>query len=187
MNSNKVLNTSFLSGSHFTLSVKDLPDLEFNIQSCNLPGVSSEPVVAPVSTGYLKSAGDHLFYDDFEISFINDESLNAWSSVYKWQRAASPDNLLGENSNQYKQYIEEYGSVYREATLFVLTNSLNVNIVVNFFNIFPISLEGLQFSVTDTEDRKIISRVRFGYTHYELSFNSEYNINGSFANNHITF
>lgn len=186
MNSNKVLNTSFLSGSHFTFNIPDFTDLEFNIQNANLPGVTSQAIVTPVAAGYMKSSGEHLSYNNLKISFINDESLNCWSSIYNWMRAASPDNFSDSGNNQYKKFVEQYGSIYKDATMFILTNSLNVNIIVNFKNIFPTYLSDLDFSVTDIEDRKIVSDVYFEYSHYEIDFNDEYNA-GSNSNNHITF
>lgn len=188
-NSNKVFNTSFLSGSHFVFKIDGFPNLEFNIQEANLPSIQSNPKTISTPAGNMAVSGEHVDYDVLKLGFICSETLNEWRELYAWIRAFSPTSVLPETGNapenQYNTWQETHGDLYRSATLMVLTNSLHINITVTFYNLFPYSLSGIPFSTKDTDDRKIISTAMFGYTHYDLEVNPIYNTNGYVADNKI--
>jgi hypothetical protein len=182
-NSIKVYNTSTLSGSHFEFNVMGYDNLNFNVQTANLPAIQVNPreIITPVGSTHL--AGDKVQYEILEISFIVDESLNSWRDIYNWLRALAPTNVIDASSqNQYVNYDKD---LYTSATLFILTNSLHVNLKCTFHNLFPITLTGLDFSTKDTEDRKLFATVTFAYDYYDLEINTLYNQNGAVPDNII--
>jgi len=183
-NSINVNNTSFLSGSHFDFNVTGYPNINFTVQSCNLPAVQNSPRAIPTPFGDTHISGDKLQYQTLDISFIIDETLNNYREIYNWIRALAPTNALEEGliNNQYVTYTNP---LYTVGNLFILTNSLHINITATFHNLFPISLSNLDFSVKDTDDRKLIANVSFAYDYYDLQVNSTYNPNGYVPDNII--
>lgn len=171
-NSINVYNTSNLSGSHFEFNVIGYDNLNFNIQTANLPSIQVNPKEVPTPVGATHVAGDKVQYETLELSFIVDESLNDWRECYNWMRALAPTHLDSTLYNQYTNYDKD---LYTSATLFILTNSLHVNVKCTFHNLFPISLTGLDFSTKDVEDRKLFSTVTFAYDYYDLEVNPIYN------------
>ena len=171
-NSINVYNTSTLSGSHFEFNILGYDNLNFNVQTANLPSIQGNPKEIPTPVGSTHFAGDKVQYETLEISFIVDESLNDWREVYNWMRALAPSHLDSLALNQYSTYTKD---LYTSATLFILTNSLHVNVKCTFHNLFPISLTGLDFSTKDTEDRKLFSTVTFAYDYFDLEVNPIYN------------
>lgn len=185
INSIGVHNLSFASGSHFDFKIDNFPDLNFTIQSANLPGVSTSPREVPTPVGPTYHAGDKLYYEILDINFIVDESLQNWLSVYNWMRALAPTHVIdAEAKSQYDLWKEEK-DLYSTAVLYILTNSLNWNLKVTLHNIFPISLTGLPYRITNQEDEKIYSTVKFAFDYYDVEVNPNYNTL-SVANNVIS-
>lgn len=182
--SSKIYNPSFVSGSHFLLNISGFDNLNFNIQSCNLPAVTSNIRQITTPSGDTPYSGDHLDYEVFEISIIHDESLNAFKEIYNWIRALNPTHFLNDSEdNQYLNWEKNNGDLYRNASLFILTNSLHINVEVKFFNLFPFHISGLDFKTTDTEDRKLFSTISFAYSYYNIITNPEYNLEGYVTDN----
>lgn len=173
--SKQVYNINNLSGSHFVFLLKDFPNLNFTIQNVNLPGVFGSMIQMPTPVGKFNAAMDKLEYETLMIEFLVDESLNNWREVYNWLRALAPTNLF-TTSNQYAQLKEaRNGTLVTPGTLYILTNSLHINVKVEFKNMFPISLSGLDLSTQDTTDRKLHAKVQFAYDYFDISVNTEFN------------
>ena len=183
-NSIKVYNTSTLSGSHFEFSIAGYPNLLFTVQTCNLPAVQNNPKAIPTPFGDTHVSGDKVEYQTLDISFIVDETLNNWREIYAWIRALAPTNAIEEGliNNQYVSYDKP---LYSVGNLYILTNSLHINLTATFNNLFPISLSNLDFSVKDTEDRKLFATVSFAYDYFDLQVNPIYNPNGYVPDNVI--
>lgn len=182
-NSINVKNYSLLSGSHFDFSIAGYPDLNFTVQDCNLPMVQTSYKELSTPVGPTHVAGDKLIYETLQITFIVDETLNNWRSIYNWLRALSPTNIIDAAlKNQYLNYDKD---LYTSAILSILTNSLHMNVNLTFFNLFPISLTGLDFSTKDTTDRKLFATVTFAYDYYNMEVNDAYNPNGYVPSNTI--
>lgn len=186
-NSLSVYNPSTLSGSHFTFSITGYPNLNFTLQTVNLPGVQTNPREIPTPVGSTHVAGDKLGYEPLIASFIVDETLNNWREMYGWMRALSPTNLIeDEGALANNQYVTYDKPLYSIGMLYILTNSLNINLKLKYTNLFPISLSGLQFSTQDKDDRKLFANVTFAYDYYDITVSESYNSNGFVPNNVIS-
>lgn len=176
INSTNVKNTNFLSGSHFAFFITELPDLNFTVQTANIPGIELSPKEIPTSVGMTHIAGDKIHYEVLEIGFIVDETMNNYRSIYNWARALAPTNII--NAALDNQYVNYDKPLYTSGVLNILTNSLHINVTLKFKNLFPISLTGLDFSTKDIEDRKLYATVRFAYDYFDIEIDNTYNPNG---------
>lgn len=182
-NSINVKNFSLLSGSHFEFTILGYPDLNFTVQTCNLPAVNSNPKEIMTAVGPTHLAGDKLMYETLEIGFIVDETLNNWRSIYNWLRALATTNII--DAQHYNQYVNYDKDLYSVGNLSILTNSLHLNVNLKFHNLFPISLTGLDFSTKDVTDRKLFATATFAYDYYDIEVNSTYNLDGYIEDNVI--
>ena len=181
-----VHNLNSLSGTSFTFQLANFPNLNFTVQDANLPSVVGRAIEMSTPIGKWNAAMDKIEYEVLELSFLVDETLNNWREVYNWMRALAPTNLFSD-SNQYSVLKNSsQGKLVSPATLYILTNALNINLKVEFKNVFPISLSGIDFSTQDTTDRKIHCKVTFAYDYYDITVVDTYNQEGYVPSNIIT-
>lgn len=175
-NSNKnVYNLNNLSGNSYIFTLDKYPNVTFTVQSVNLPGVSSSPKDISTPVGTYFEAGDHLNYLPLNVSFIVDESLNNWREVYNWMRELSPTHV-GLGYDKVSQYVKlKQEGLTTTARLICLTNNLNINVKSVFYDVFPVSLSGINFNVTNEDNEIITATVSFVYTYYDLTVNDDYN------------
>ena len=55
-----------------------------------------------------------------------------------------------------------------DATMSITDSNNKVNIEVRFNNLFPTSLEAIQFDITDTTMPYLTASASFAYSHYEI-------------------
>jgi hypothetical protein len=181
-------NINPLSPTGFRFSIQKLPKLQFYCQTVNLPGI----VLGEPSFGTPFSAiplpGETLTFSDLQVQFLIDKNMENFKAIQGWMYG------LGFPQN-YQQYINfqhldqtyptttnpaasdttvgladrnDLSKNYSDASLFILTNNNTENILLNFRNVFPTSLETLTFTGVDTDVTYLIGNATFKYTYYEF-------------------
>lgn len=173
--SKNVYNINQTSSTNFVFLLQGFPNLNFTIQSANLPGIFGRMIEMPTPVGNWNAQYDKIDYETLVVEFLVDESLNNWREIYNWQRALAPTNLYSGN-NQYRLWKAAGKPFVSPATLYILTNSNNICIQVDFKNAFPISITGLDFTTTAKEDQKLYAKVQFAYDYFDLTVNTEFNL-----------
>jgi hypothetical protein len=102
--------------------------------------------------------GGGVSFGDFSVSFIVDEDLKNYNSIHKWIR----DN---GNADQMQRTTKE-SDIYTNAQLHIVTSQYNPAFVIEFRNIFPISLSGLQFDATITDVEYITAEITFKHQQF---------------------
>lgn len=164
--SDNVHNHNTLSPIGFEFVLSRTPNIVWSVQSANVPGVSLGDSSRNYSTGKAAIPGDNLEYNEFTINFIVDESLNNWREIYNWMRGLAPTALGGEN--QYSNLKNSDYNTTSDATLILLTNSGNPNIIIDFKDVFPFSLGDVQMNITETSIEAIQVSVSFRYSYMNL-------------------
>ena len=77
-------NINYLSPIGFRFQITKFPEVNYFCQSANIPGISIGQIdlPTPTSTGYL--AGDEVAFEELTISFVIDENMINWLSIYDW-------------------------------------------------------------------------------------------------------
>ena len=80
-------NLNFLSPINFKFMLKRAPHVNFFIQKINIPGLSLPTI--DVSNPLIKVpyAGDHLNYEELNISFKVDEDLQNYMEINTWLKS----------------------------------------------------------------------------------------------------
>ena len=93
------------------------------------------------------------------VRFLIDEELKNYHSIHSWIRKYGLSD---------KQLIPGESDLYSNARLMILTSHSNTNHIVEFTNIFPISLSGVPFDATVGDVEYLLADVTFKYEKYEL-------------------
>tara|TARA_A100001201_G_scaffold4082_3_gene8650 strand:+ start:766 stop:1278 length:513 start_codon:yes stop_codon:yes gene_type:complete len=155
-------NTNFLSPVAFRFTCDILPQTEFYCQSANLPGVSiaAPEVSTPFGPNYV--AGDRVEYEELNIRMIIDENLKNFSEIYEWITGLG----ISENFERYQERARK--GLDAQGVLTILTGSNVPQVEIHFRKMFPISISGLQFDISNTDIVYLTADMSFRYNNYQV-------------------
>lgn len=161
------INKSFLSNNKFEFVINRLPNVRFFIQSINLPTISLLNTQVPNPYVTAQIPGNQLYFEGLTITYMMDENMGGWQEIYDWiTNLGNPEgiNKLGTLTRIPGQP----NSVTSDASLLIKTNANNPAIRIEFKDLFPSELGGVQFSSTETQEF-LTSTISFLYTHYTVT------------------
>ena len=164
---------NFLRPNAFLFSVKDLPNTSFTCQSANLPSLDLGFAVQSTPFTDLPTIGDKLNFGEFTIRFIVDEYMSNYLELYRWIVALG----FPGNYKQYGNFIQTRtdrfpfttdAGAYSDGTLTILNSSNLPQQRIIFSDIFPISLEALDFDVTGATLEYFTAIASFKYKFFDV-------------------
>ena len=155
-------NRNFLNPIGYILKLEKFEGVDFFCQTANVPDVQmpTTEVASPFRNLPIIPGGGVTF-GDFSVRFIVDEDLKNYNAIYSWIR----DN---GNADQMQRETE-FGDIYTHGQLHIVTSHFNPAFIVDFKNIFPVSLSGLQFDATITDVEYITAEVTFKHQEYSIN------------------
>ena len=176
----------YASPTQFKFGIHQLPKVEFFTLSANVPGITAGVVTRATPFKDIPIVGDKLTYENLSITFLVDEYLENYISLHNWMTGIGfptdrqefrtfrdvtsntpasgktpPTDLVGKAIPDR--------ALYSDAYLMVLSNKNNPIVEVNFQNIFPISLGGLDFTQNVTDVEYVTATADFAYQIYEIN------------------
>jgi len=157
-------NRNFLNPIGYLLKLEKFEGVDFFCQTANIPDVSmpTTEVASPFRNLPIVPGGGVTF-GDFSVRFIVDEDLVNYNSIYKWIR----DN---GNADQMQRTTEK-SDIYTNGQLNIVTSQYNPAFVIDYRDIFPVSLSGLQFDATMTDVEYITAEVTFKHQQFFIRNN----------------
>mgnify|MGYP003340553023 FL=1 len=154
-------NRNFLNPIGYLLKLEKFEGVDFFCQTANVPDVSM-PVteVASPFRNLPIIPGGGVTFGDFSVRFIVDEDLVNYNAVHKWIRDVG-------NADQMARTTPEK-DILTNGQLHIVTSQYNPAFVVEFKDIFPVSLSGLQFDATITDVEYITVEVTFKHQQFFL-------------------
>ena len=157
-------NRNFLNPIGYLLKLDIFEGTDFFCQSANIPDISMPVTEVPTRFRSLPVVpGGGVSFGDFNLRFIVDEDLKNYNSIHKWIR----DN---GNADQMQRTTKE-SDIYTNGQLHIVTSQYNPAFVVEFRDIFPVSLTGLQFDATMTDVEYITAEVTFKHQQFFIRDN----------------
>jgi hypothetical protein len=151
-------NSNFLQPTKFVLTFAELPDTVYFCQQANIPGVKLGEALQSTPNLDLFHSGTKLQYSTFDITFLVNEDLAAWTTIYNWMK---------ELSSVEASYIERRAT-RKQATLTVMSNLNNPKMRVKYVNVWPTSITDLQFDTTLSADSHMTASATFRYDYFEI-------------------
>ena len=157
-------NLNQLNVVSFDVSFSRLPAVQYFCQRISLPTVVLGETNEPSPFLNLPLEGDTLTFEALSLSFIVDEDLQNYISIYNRLTA------LGF-PRDFKQFsiLEEPAaasrtlSKYSDLTIVLHTNKSNPNYKIKFTDCFPTSLSSIQFDATPTGMDPIVVDATFNF------------------------
>lgn len=170
---------NYLRPNAFRFAVKDIPNVSFTCQSANLPALALGSAVQPTPFADIPRIGDKLQFGDLSIRFLIESDMANYMELYRWLVALG----FPKDYDQFGAFVKNRPSAfpfkvnnvgrtevlaYSDATLTILdsTNVPKVNIM--FKDIFPVSLEALDFDIASASVEYFTAIASFKYTLYEV-------------------
>jgi hypothetical protein len=172
-------NLNFLAPSQFVFTMNSIRDVAYTCQTANIPNVTlgSSPIATRLSDVHMP--GDTVTYGELIITFLVDEDMVNYKSLHDWIRKVG----TAVDTAEYDEYIRNQRArrselegvkpvpiapTMTDATLSIMNNNNVANIEIRFNDLFPISLEALQFDITDTSVPYLTAAATFQYKNYDI-------------------
>ena len=170
------INTDLLQSTKFRVTFSKLPGVTYFCNSANLPGISLTEIPMPTPFVELYLPGEKAIYDTFNITFLVDEDLRAWTELHDWIRGTTFPTNFDEYVNLARtqpitnnRIVQPRSAVYSDAILTIYTNKNNPNFRVKLIDLFPTTVGSLSFASGDSAENIITADAtfRFSYFNYE--------------------
>jgi hypothetical protein len=150
--------TNLLQPTKYLLNFPEISDATYFCQKANIPGVSLGMALQETPNLNLYHSGTKIEYNTFDITFIVNEDLSAWLSLYNWMIDLSSVN------NSYTRRQENT----KQAVLTVMSNLNNPKLRVKLNDIFPLTLSDLEFDTTLSAEEHIVASASFRYDWFDI-------------------
>ena len=177
----------YLSPTQFKFNIHQLPKVEFFTVSAQVPSISMGNAFSPTRLVDLPMMGDKVTYDPLQITFICDEFLENYLSIHEWITAigfpkstdqfknfrastsATPETTRGSSTDigDVKPATAAKG-MFSDASLTVLSNKNNPVANIFFRDLYPTSLDALEFTQAATDVEYVSVNATFAYSIYEI-------------------
>ena len=167
----QIQNRNFLSPVGFKFVLGKHPKVDFISQSANIPDLSLATQIQPTYLKDLDIPGEKLTYGDFSLSFLVDENMENYQSIYDWLTGLG----FPETTKEIAEIIKDSDGqrdpkeAFSDGTLQILSSNFQPIVQVKFVDLFPIALSSLNFDVSEPDIQYFTAEVTFRYTIYELT------------------
>ena len=156
-------NLNQLNVVSFDVTFSRLPAVQYFCQRISLPTVVLGETNEPSPFLNLPLEGDTLTYEALSLSFIIDEDLQNYISIYEWLTALGFPREYGQFAALKEQSTGSTLTKYSDLTIVLHTNKSNPNYRVKFTDCFPTSLSSIQFDATPTGMDPIVVDATFNF------------------------
>ncbi len=164
------INKNFLSPLGFRFFIKKLPNVNFFVQKVNVPGIAiPQNPAMPNPFTKIPYAGDHLEFNELQLTYRVDESLTNYLEVYNWIRGLAFPESYEEYSALASKSPTSGEGLKSDASLIITTNGKSPNFECVFEDVFPINLSSMDFVTTDETVNYIEATATFLYTQFKIS------------------
>ena len=181
----------YASPIQFRFKITKLPQVEFFIQTANIPGISLGATNQETPLKDIAGVGDKVTYQTLDVSFLVDENLNNYKELHDWltglgfpQSHSQFSSLLATGHDRFPTSkvgtatvssdagritspLSE-GAAYSDATLTVLNSKNIAKTEIRFHNVYPTQLGGLSYDIKASDVDYLQVNASFAYMFYEI-------------------
>lgn len=170
---------NYLKPNAFRFSIKELPGVAYTCQSANLPSIQLGFAQQATPFRDIPRIGDKLDYGELVIRFLISENMSNYLELFEWLVALGfPNNyneygnFTGERLNRFPFYKTTRGTnetlAYSDATLTILDSNNIPKTNILFKDLFPTSLEALDFDVSSPTVEYFVGIASFKFKTFEV-------------------
>ena len=156
-------NLNQLNVVSFDISFSRLPAVQYFCQRISLPTIVLGETNEPSPFLNLPLEGDTLTFEALTLSFIVDEDLQNYISIYEWMTALGFPRDYGQFAALEEPSSGTEETKYSDLTIVLHTNKSNPNYRIRFTDCFPTSLSSIQLDATPTGMEPIVVDAPFNF------------------------
>lgn len=158
----------------YQFTIQKLPELTYFVSTTEVPQMTLGVQTQSSTVHDIKIPGETMDYGDLTIEFQIDEELKNWNAIYFWMVGLG----YPEGHNLYQAYINakinenqpnELMKGYSDGSLIILDSQNNPKQVFTFVDLFPVSLSGMRFDSSNTDNPIAMASVTFAYSYYYIN------------------
>jgi len=178
----------YASPIQFRFKIAKLPEVEFFIQTANVPSMSLGEATMATPLKDIPIPGDKVNFGSLDISFLVDENLNNYKELHDWIKgigfpqdhtqfktlqATGSDRFPGSTAGASvpgvatPQPLAE-GGIYSDATLIVLNSKNIAKTEIRFQNVYPTSIGALSYDIKASDVDYLQCAASFSYMYYDM-------------------
>ena len=169
----------YLKPNGFKFQIHNLPNVSYFCQAANIPAIQIGSPSMPTPLSDIPVPGDKLTYGDLVIRFLVQENMANYVELYNWLIGLGFPNDRKEykdwnDSQRYRfpavadKRLGALGN-FSDADFFVLDSDNNPNVKITYYDVFPVSLEALDFDISSGRADFLVGIAAFKYRHYEIT------------------
>jgi hypothetical protein len=170
---------NYLRPNAFRFSIRDIPHVAYTCQSANLPAIQLGFALQPTPFVDIPRIGDKLNYAEFTIRFLIAEDMVNYRELLEWIVALGfPNNyddytsFTGGRLTQFpfrRGFNGETETIAYSDGILTILDSANVpKTRILFKDLFPVSVEALDFDVTSSAVEFFVGIASFKYRTFEI-------------------
>ena len=177
-NDSRPVTQNYLRPNGFLFSIKEMPQVAYTCQSANIPALQLGFAVQPTPFVDIPTIGDKIDFGDFTIRFLIQEDMSNYIELSGWIIAMG----FPKDHKQFSSFIQKRENrfpynirgkrndslAYSDATLTILDSTNNPKINIIFKELFPISLESLDYDVATSQVNYLTAIASFRYKLFEI-------------------
>lgn len=159
-------NRNFLSPLSFEFSIYKTPNMNYFVQSVNIPSISIPTARVNTPFNALKYPGEKVDYNDLIVTIRVDEEMRNYYEIYNWLKSITRDTSFTGYRNISNASPGE--GIFSDASLIVLSSAKTPIVRVNYINMFPVTISDLIFDTKDSSVTYLDAIITFGYERFEI-------------------
>ena len=163
-------NKNFLSPTGYKFSIVRAPNVAYNVQRINLPGITlgSAELATPFLTIPLPGTG--ITYDTVSVEFKVDEDMTNYLEIFDWMLGLSVGNTFGGHKTVPRNSVDTGNNILTsDLNLTIMNSASRGNVSVDFYDAYPVGLSDMNFDSTDTDINYINATVTFRYLQHTIT------------------
>ena len=161
-------NKNFYSSLGFVFLINRTPNLNFFVQSVDLPGITMNEVNIPTPFKKIPIAGDTVEFGTLDVTFKISEDFSNYREIFNWITALGfPDNHL-----QYKTLADKLPGdgtgLMSDATLMIISSAKNPIVRIEILDLFPISLSPVTVDLKSGSVQYLDTTASFKFLNYKF-------------------
>ena len=164
--------TNYLRPNSFKFQIAKIPNVTYTCQSANLP--SMQLGVANQETPFVDvpHPGDKVAFGEFTIRFLINEDMSNYKELYDWIASIgvpTGGHEWGQQTARANIYVPtDYRQGFSDATLMIMDSNNIPTVRLNFQDLFPTSIEGLDFDLTSAGMEYFVGIATFKYKAFTI-------------------
>jgi len=162
-------NKNMLSPVGFNFNILRAPDLNFFVQSINIPGIQVGAYEQPTPFKTIPRAGDHIIYGDIQLTFKINEDLSNYIAMFNWITGLGFPDEFKQYSDLANNPSYSGDGLYSDGNVMILSSSMNPLVRIDFKDMFPVGLTDITLDTRDSAIEYIEASVTFKFKNYTFT------------------